>query len=817
MIARQSMRQDATGARPRGVVGAVAIATTCARGAVRIAAYCLLVCGSFLALAGEASATHFRYAHISWAGAGGNSVQFKLQAVLRRTDYSCLDPATLALVPCSEPDGFPGVGDVITEEHGIALDTGDGNQIDGPLGELLFVVTSFDPGDDWLFSLAIDPADLPAVSTALDYTYANAGNFTAAIDGCCRIGSELGSNAHINNPDGEYRVETVVNVGSGNNAPASSLPPIVGCILGEICTFSVPVSDPDGDPVGFRLSTPAEAGSPAFSHPGPNAPTIDPDTGLFSWYTAGATVTPGLNTLYSTQVTLEEINGPAKSAVDFFIQLDTCSAGSAPEFSAACDGELTVNAGDTINFSVEASDPDLADTITLNVVGSPLGSSMVPLLPVTGNPVSTNFSWTPSIADVGTSVVTFIATDDCGSQAGRSTLCSITVVASEDCTNGVDDDGDGQIDCDDEDCRVACTEDCDNGVDDDVDGDIDCLDSDCDLDPACAEDCTNGLDDDGDGAVDCDDPGCQACDDGDECTNDYCSPGTGCVNDPMISGAACRWAIVAGSATDEVAVSTRFGSTITGDLCMDAGDMGEGGGIGGSLVSMQDQGSKSIKFRRKTDVAEDIVTAGGGLTSAGKGAVIPGTSELAIGTGSLVAKSPSGTVDTTGTDPRVALCGTAQDDVAAFAQYVAALPQTRVLSELTPSTRGTLSIPVDNIGGVNVYDLDSFKVKKLRLEFDGGGDAGSVVVLRASKNAIVGRDTEIVAVNGLAADRVLIYAATGVCKLSRDISGLGTLLCPDGNFVARFGIDWTGAILGGKKQIKIGRSLRLVRKGFIGF
>jgi Zn-dependent metalloprotease len=70
---------------------------------------------------------------------------------------------------------------------------------------------------------------------------------------------------------------------------------------------------------------------------------------------------------------------------------------------------------------------------------------------------------------------------------------------------------------------------CNNGVDDDGDGAIDCADADCAADPACtstpAEDCSNGVDDDGDGAVDCadpdcaGDPACVATADGDECVD----------------------------------------------------------------------------------------------------------------------------------------------------------------------------------------------------------------------------------------------------------------------------------------------------------
>jgi len=89
-------------------------------------------------------------------------------------------------------------------------------------------------------------------------------------------------------------------------------------------------------------------------------------------------------------------------------------------------------------------------------------------------------------------------------------------ITSEDCTNLHDDDGDGQIDCYDNDCAwsSACLggpEICTNGRDDDGDSDVDCYDNDCRTDEACAsllEICTNHLDDDADGLVDCNDQDC---------------------------------------------------------------------------------------------------------------------------------------------------------------------------------------------------------------------------------------------------------------------------------------------------------------------
>ncbi len=99
--------------------------------------------------------------------------------------------------------------------------------------------------------------------------------------------------------------------------------------------------------------------------------------------------------------------------------------------------------------------------------------------------------------------------------------CGGSCTGTEVCTNGLDDDGDGLVDCDDlvdcagdPSCAIPTTEtSCTNGVDDDLDGAIDCDDSDCVLNPACnippvETSCTNGVDDDQDGATDCADSDC---------------------------------------------------------------------------------------------------------------------------------------------------------------------------------------------------------------------------------------------------------------------------------------------------------------------
>ncbi|HOX47464.1 MAG TPA: trypsin-like serine protease [Myxococcota bacterium] len=98
---------------------------------------------------------------------------------------------------------------------------------------------------------------------------------------------------------------------------------------------------------------------------------------------------------------------------------------------------------------------------------------------------------------------------DCAGEPGCSPVAEI-------CDNVADDDGDGQADCDDSDCTDAANcqpvaEICDNVADDDGDGQADCDDSDCADAANCqpvAEICDNGADDDGDGQADCDDSDC---------------------------------------------------------------------------------------------------------------------------------------------------------------------------------------------------------------------------------------------------------------------------------------------------------------------
>ena len=97
-------------------------------------------------------------------------------------------------------------------------------------------------------------------------------------------------------------------------------------------------------------------------------------------------------------------------------------------------------------------------------------------------------------------ITPWMANDQSNFHGVGMTGIQLVPVRSEDCDNGADDDGDGDVDCEDNDCP-ACPEICDNGIDDDRDRDIDCDDEDCSEAEPCRAPAFIRGDPDGNGAV----------------------------------------------------------------------------------------------------------------------------------------------------------------------------------------------------------------------------------------------------------------------------------------------------------------------------
>ena len=408
-----------------------------ARSLPRLAALAALLVGG--ALAEPALATHFRYGHLTWRprqDISPRTIEFTLVTSFRRDGYVG-----------SAPDGHPAIGDNIDEHIGnTTLNFGDGT---AATGQLYFKVTAIDVERNWLVGvghLQSQPGEI-----TIRHQYAADGNYVAFIQTCCRISPCVTPNRHINNPDGNYRLQTRVNVGTGNRPPTSTMVPIIGFRRDALTSFQIPAADPDGDVIRFRLSTPFEASGGTFRQPGfagsqaPIPCSVTPE-GVFSWDTTGATVstTPGcLQTLYSTQVIMEDlaIDGTSKSqvALDFFIQLN--GRGTPPVFEppTPCDETIFVSALQPFEFTVRASDAE-GDDVRLNALGMPPAATITPALPQHGNPVEVTFRWSPGVSQVGTHVISFVANDDFA-----QSHCQVVINVSS-CSNvvGFDQDAAGR-------------------------------------------------------------------------------------------------------------------------------------------------------------------------------------------------------------------------------------------------------------------------------------------------------------------------------------------------------------------------------------
>jgi hypothetical protein len=284
-----------------------------------------------------------------------------------------------------------------------------------------FKVSAFSVDEDWIIA---DAFDSDSGKTSITHVYPaidNAGQpWIAAIDTCCRIGG-------LSNQGSGYRVETLVDLDTTIGSPLSNLPPIIACQTNSQCGFIVPASAPGSDTVTWRLATSAESGGLIA----PAGLSVDAITGQVSWDTNG--LQP--QSLWAAQIVIESRDLVTnalvgKASVDFIIRI--VDEGLPPEIipppnsTPICNASIPAQVDNILTFDVSASDSDPADSITLNTAGLPTGAVMSPSLPLSGNPVSSTFSWTPTADDIGTTIITFTATDQLGLQA----LCPVTVEVS---------------------------------------------------------------------------------------------------------------------------------------------------------------------------------------------------------------------------------------------------------------------------------------------------------------------------------------------------------------------------------------------------
>jgi hypothetical protein len=329
--------------------------------------------------------SHFRYGNVSWAPVAGqaNTFDFTIQMSWRNS-------------------AFFGSTNVVGQHANV----GSWSFGDGTAGNIDLTVQSVNGAEDWF-----------AGQATLRHTYTSTGDKIAFFDSCCRISTLR------NDHDGNEHIETVVNVGTGNRSPVSSLPPIVQVPDNGIFTYQIPAADPDGDPLSYRFSSSAES---TLTTPVPGLSVSS--TGLLTWDVRDSQRATSPGDLWATQVMIAD--GKTKVPVDFILQLVAPSAvNHAPVVAASPTGPFLPVTGQFLTFTVTASDQDSGDTInSLQALNAPAGMVFTPF-GSPGNPKSITASWTPTLAQAsGTYVITFQATDSHGANA--QTSVTITPIAA---------------------------------------------------------------------------------------------------------------------------------------------------------------------------------------------------------------------------------------------------------------------------------------------------------------------------------------------------------------------------------------------------
>jgi len=340
---------------------------------------------------GRKDSKHYCFDQISWRARpdiAPNTAEFTMLSAFRQDFFQG-----------SGKDGLPVQGDIIFDTMGGAsLTFGDGNFSDIQM----YIVTDISEKENWILGRALDP--LTGNKTIL-HTYPapadpeTGGSWKAGIKSAHRQAVE----EHVNNPDGGYQLETLVEFKTLSGSPAPFVDVIVNATHNSVFSFSVTC----------RLATDLEASSFAggFTQPGPpyvaNPLTVDDNTVMVSWDTTSTN--PG-QPFY--QVVVED--GKSESCVEVFIQVNE-KAGE-PPVCGVPDEIQSAYIGTLFSINIVASDPD----------GWITGIEAVNLPPWATLSIITNLPTADAVAsisgiagpeDTGLYVLSIVATDNDGNQA----------------------------------------------------------------------------------------------------------------------------------------------------------------------------------------------------------------------------------------------------------------------------------------------------------------------------------------------------------------------------------------------------------------
>ena len=194
---------------------------------------------------------------------------------------------------------------------------------------------------------------------------------------------------NVNAPASEnvpFHIETIyqfqnVQFGGSNTTPYLLQPPVDNACVGQVFKHNPNASDPDGDSLSYHLVEPLQSSGndvPNYKYPyeiGPginNKLTLDERNGNLVWDS------PQVQGEYNLAIIIVSWrNGrPIDTTIrDMQVLVEKCD--NRPPKVEAPD-EICIVAGQKVEFTVRATDPDSADFVLLTALGSPLISKYSP-------------------------------------------------------------------------------------------------------------------------------------------------------------------------------------------------------------------------------------------------------------------------------------------------------------------------------------------------------------------------------------------------------------------------------------------------------
>jgi hypothetical protein len=267
-------------------------------------------------------------------------------------------------------------------------------------------------GDTLQFSVSASDIDADTIALQVSGLPSGASFDTATgafswTPGAASVGSVLvtfSASDGINPADSETITITILPNASPVLAPIGAKTVLVD----EPLSFIISASDADGDSVSYAADNL------------PPGSTFGTSSGSFTW-------TPGAPDLGSRNVVFTALDG--RGGTDSETVTLTVTDGNLPPVLSPI-GDKTVEAGDTLAFTLAATDPE-GGTVTFEAANVPSDATFT-----TG---TSSFTWVPTEANVGNVTVTFTARDDANLTASESVVITVTEQAGEAVTGTVTD------------------------------------------------------------------------------------------------------------------------------------------------------------------------------------------------------------------------------------------------------------------------------------------------------------------------------------------------------------------------------------------